>query len=716
MPSPFRCGALSQVIHDNDDDDDDGSDAVSSIVRITKDGSGRRIRQPGTTSSLNKRTRKPRTEAAYKVIVSPAAKNRLSLVGGDYPLAILERREPHQQQQLQGVSRSPIKRHNSNKQQQQSTRQATSLDDIIIDTCLTASSSVSGITPDMIHEQKKIKQRILSSIHGSKKDYPTCPKCRGEITYLYLSRIARRRKNHTTDNNHESLHVVSAREIYYNGNNNDSIKRKIENLLPPICTACNMHLLFDTSEIKYLMMENFNIWLDCNSNISNNTMKSSSNRSTPRDYGYTNPQNVKLVIVEHYSIPNITTTLSTPKITPPTLTKQEMSGTSRCSNITITNNCEDGTTISENAILGEQFHGIDKSSSSSSISCLSATKPYRRKGQIDYEQSEVVVVKTDDCEKSSSKQQSGEQQQQHVTNSEMNRGSQFSFTDDDKRDEEESDDPFSNLGTNTTTTTTLQRQDCDSASTSDVNEIIVSQASTISDKDDDGHTLLNNLNTSHAHDGYGSSNSSSTISCHGSAPEKDDGHHNPVNNPTTNHGDGSSSYSSDILKLVNTASEERMILQSFSTKKEIASKQIAKDLLRGNEMTTSKCERCKMPMTQNIATNGEVVVVDCVTCEGVKRKAKRVAKEKRNEREMTKVINGILSTSGEENNITVSIDGETQTNSLAPVTYVERVEQSPLRTFDTPLSSSVKVEQSSRTQSVSCTIIDNESRYMSALE
>ena len=702
MPSPFRCGALSQVIHDNDDDDDDNSDAVS-VVRTTRDGSGRRIRRPGTTSSLNKRTRKPRTEAAYKIIVSPAAKNRLSLVGGDYPLAILERREQHHQQ-LQGVSRSPIKRHDNNKQQQQAPRRTTSLDDIVIDTCHTESSSViSGITPtDMVHrEQAKIKRRILTSIHGSNKNYPTCPKCRGELTYLYLSRsTARRRKQHATDNNHDSFNnFVSAREIY---NGNESIKTKIENLLPPVCTECQMHLLFDTTEMKYLMMENFNIWLDGSSDSKNddddekNTMNNRNNNSRRQQqrrgaYDYNNPQNVKLVIVERFA----TTTSS--------CQKQETSGTPRRSNNTNTNNCdedEDGTT-SENAILGEQYDGIGKSSSN--LSVLSATKPYRRKGQIDYEEPEVVVVKTDDCEMSSIRH--CEIQQQHDAINDMNRGYQFSFME-DKREDDEDDDPFFNLDT-----TTLQRQNCDS--TSDVNEILVSQASTISDKDD-GHTLVNNLGTSHA-DGYGSSNSSSTISCHGSEVNKDDGH-TPVNNLNTRHGDGGSSYSSDYIKLVNTASEERLILQCYSLKKEIASKQIAKDLLRGNEMTTSKCDKCKMPMTQNIATNGEIVAVDCVTCEGVKRKAKRIAKQKRNEREMAKVIKGILSTSEDQNTMPSVKSGETQTNSLVPVTYVERFELSPLRTYDTPLFSPVKCEQSSRTQPVSCTTIDNESRYMSALE
>ena len=133
-------------------------------------------------------------------------------------------------------------------------------------------------------------------------------------------------------------------------------------------------------------------------------------------------------------------------------------------------------------------------------------------------------------------------------------------------------------------------------------------------------------------------------------------------------------------------------------------------------MTTSKCDKCKMPMTQNIATNGEIVAVDCVTCEGVKRKARRIAKQKRNEREMAKVIKGILSTSEDQNTMPSVESGETQTNSLAPVTYVERFEQSPVRTYDTPPFSPVKCEQSSRTQHVSCTTIDNESRYMSALE
>ena len=68
-------------------------------------------------------------------------------------------------------------------------------------------------------------------------------------------------------------------------------------------------------------------------------------------------------------------------------------------------------------------------------------------------------------------------------------------------------------------------------------------------------------------------------------------------------------------------------------RKEIASKQIAKDLLRGHEFSKSKCERCRMPMTQDRDNEGSIV---CVTCLGVKRKAKRIAKQKRKQTEMKK--------------------------------------------------------------------------------
>lgn len=68
-------------------------------------------------------------------------------------------------------------------------------------------------------------------------------------------------------------------------------------------------------------------------------------------------------------------------------------------------------------------------------------------------------------------------------------------------------------------------------------------------------------------------------------------------------------------------------------RREIASKQIAKDLLRGHELSKSKCERCRMPMTQDRENEGSIV---CVTCLGVKRKAKRIAKQKRKQTEMKK--------------------------------------------------------------------------------
>jgi len=89
----------------------------------------------------------------------------------------------------------------------------------------------------------------------------------------------------------------------------------------------------------------------------------------------------------------------------------------------------------------------------------------------------------------------------------------------------------------------------------------------------------------------------------------------------------SSESNSNNIKLIHTESEERMILEKYSLKKEIATRQIAKDLIQGHGLTTLECQRCKMPMTKMKDNEGKFV--ECTTCQAVKRNAKRIARRKR---------------------------------------------------------------------------------------
>ena len=367
----LRCGALSQVMAASD------SAEKSKVVRTTKDGR----RRQGSTSSLNKRTRKPRTEDAFRSIIAVPGDHRdqrdpLSLSlggefesrrrGGDaaadggfpshspryvprgYPLAALERRGDASSPGGRSAASSsgggekgrrstdypysgrhsprycPAGRHRDEmmaspprdddeqrrrpmtppRQQRKPTggggggtqgrRIRGEEDEGIGNSASTgassspspssfSSSSSSSLVEDARHirnqgnnndndndkchslQQMKLRQEILQSIHGRRQVYPTCPNCSGELTYLYISSsssTSKRRKQPPPprdDDNQSTPPRVSAYEIH---DGDESARYKMKHLLPPLCVGCRTHLLFEGSEAKYLMMENFNKWVD----------------------------------------------------------------------------------------------------------------------------------------------------------------------------------------------------------------------------------------------------------------------------------------------------------------------------------------------------------------------------------------------------------------------------------------------------------------------
>ncbi|KAL7490227.1 hypothetical protein ACHAW6_016016 [Cyclotella cf. meneghiniana] len=87
------------------------------------------------------------------------------------------------------------------------------------------------------------------------------------------------------------------------------------------------------------------------------------------------------------------------------------------------------------------------------------------------------------------------------------------------------------------------------------------------------------------------------------------------------------------LAVASTFSEEFAIFQNYSIKKEAATKQIAKCLHKGYELTSVKCEQCDMPMM----TRGEEGAT-CVSCPAIMKKVRRMVKEKRNPLNTSPVI------------------------------------------------------------------------------
>ncbi|KAL3788603.1 hypothetical protein HJC23_005262 [Cyclotella cryptica] len=89
----------------------------------------------------------------------------------------------------------------------------------------------------------------------------------------------------------------------------------------------------------------------------------------------------------------------------------------------------------------------------------------------------------------------------------------------------------------------------------------------------------------------------------------------------------------DRLAVASTFSEEFAVFQNYSVKKEAATKQIAKCLHKGYELTSLKCEQCDMPMM----TRGEEGAI-CVSCPAIMKKVRRMVKERRNHLKTSPVV------------------------------------------------------------------------------
>ncbi|KAL3784741.1 hypothetical protein ACHAWO_005745 [Cyclotella atomus] len=77
------------------------------------------------------------------------------------------------------------------------------------------------------------------------------------------------------------------------------------------------------------------------------------------------------------------------------------------------------------------------------------------------------------------------------------------------------------------------------------------------------------------------------------------------------------------VAIASTFSEEFAIFNDYNIKKAAATKQIAKCLQRGYELTAVKCDRCEMPLMKR----GEEEI--CVSCPAIMKRVRKIVKEKR---------------------------------------------------------------------------------------
>ncbi|KAL7548763.1 hypothetical protein ACHAWF_012018 [Thalassiosira exigua] len=551
----LKCFSLSQV---------DDKQRLSKVVRSTRAGH----RRQGSTSSLNQRSRKPRTKDAFRTVKArdEGENDPLSLVGSellvrDYPLAVMERRSPtsggregdeERLRRLETIVRRDGTEAGSGRKRGP---------DEIGSMASTATSTLSSEAP------QNIRNKAIRRIHGKGRPAPTCPQCSGKLTYLYLSR--------TNERSRPALCEIRS--------GNASYKEKLRNLLPPLCESCRTHLLFEHSECIFLLMDKFNEWLE--SGLVEECSEDESESDHRGTYDFGDPRNARLIVVNP---------------TPPAAdvaSEQGSRGTVPFPNIYVEetprlNNTTRGNRGTEESsrftfdygdaqVMSEKAGFSDLSSMSDGVRKKSLSPPH-------YEHLKVI------CDNLQSLK---EQRLQ---------GNDCYISEDSEEDERTGRDHEIDEHPNRTWHKQLRISTGTAEDSNDELKLVAVVVRDPSDSLKDQSSVAKSLGS---------------------------------------------------IKLARTDSEELAILQCHSMKKEIATMQIAKGLIRGNELSPTSCDRCKMPFMQK----GDRTE-DCVTCPAIARKAKRKAEQKRKKLEkqlkkhnqLRKAKGGVLDFSGEKRHDTLS--------------------------------------------------------------
>ena len=338
----FRCGSLSHISID----DGDLPSVLKSPIRSPRSPGGggksksRRSRsrqQAETPFSLNKQSRTPLSQKVFKKISNASSSNNndpLKLVGSDllvkeYPLAVLERRNfnfggdgdrkssehDDDDDRLHGLKKiiyqnderslsegtiASIRKRGLNQinnllsstsfsSNKSNTKDKDTSSQHNIYTTQTSSSHNNHLNPLEDYDQRA-KRQILKKVHGKNiRSPPVCPKCSGNLTYLYMLS-----SKHNHKRNHRTSSPSTVCEIQYG---NESTTTKFKNLLPPLCITCRTHLLFENSDCQHLMMENFNEWVDSGNGDDDGSCTSESEFVSEREYNFNDPRNAKLIVV-----------------------------------------------------------------------------------------------------------------------------------------------------------------------------------------------------------------------------------------------------------------------------------------------------------------------------------------------------------------------------------------------------------------------------------
>lgn len=471
-------------------------------------------RSPKGTASPRSRKRRSRRSRSRRC----GGDDPLSIVGSDinvrdHPLAALERRDDDDKPRPRKEGRNYIEERLQRLQGQiykgdrslspctvASVRKR-GLDEI--GTLLLASSSLSSHTSDEDDEGRKLERRAIKRIHGRSRPAPACPTCKGELTYLCLSKDG---------------HSVNVREAQEEG---DSSKGILQRLLPPLCIQCQTQMVYEQSKCKQAMIDNFNAWIEGG--------RDAREESDEGEEGCSHNRRIAKLIVVNSSRP----AEELQKGEPEELGVQ-VSASFGSSHADITPRLSNRSERSEEAPFEFVASAAPAPQADENATEGDGEDCEKEEAALPADETEAAVV--DDI--------APEQAEAHDSQREGISPDYFS-----------DDDPFSELG---------------------------------DEEVDDDTTAFE-----------------------------------PVSGVLSGDSDQQLG-STESIALIHTESEERAILESHSTTKEIATVQIAKELIRGHEITPSQCERCRMPMMAN--DEGEA---ECVTCPAIGRKAKRVASKKR---------------------------------------------------------------------------------------
>lgn len=402
-------------------------------------------------------------------------------------------------------------------------------------------------------DERRRDKELLQQIHTTHRLPFKCLKCSSSLTYLYMS---------TQPNNARQVHEILRGD--------DPPNVKMQNLLPPLCTKCQSFILFDNAECRWLMMENFDEWVDTGL-----TSQSDEENEPPVNIDCSfDPRNAKLIVMND---PGQTSRVNVRELEVEVdSTYGHWTQTPRSKNISPEENDSAQFPFNESEVQ-DMVNPVF-----SDLSSLTDNNRYRCRGPAQNEGTTAEPLKSVPPSPTQTEIALPPDSAANGKETMERRADGYAI------DYVSDDDPFSELeDPDKQKKNENNRQQGEAMASSSSDEQPQASSETVQEDPISEYTKSDEADEA-------------------SQPSQ------PLN-----------SYSSNSLGIVNTNSEERAILNQYSMKKHIAARQFAKDLRKGHELTVTICLRCQMPMM----VHGDEL--KCVSCPAIHEKAKKIADQKR---------------------------------------------------------------------------------------